>query len=97
MATRGNAKALGMGHCLGSIQKGFIADLTLVNMQAPHLTPAHDPIATLVYSARGADVDTVVIGGQTVMENRVMQTIDEADVVDKSRNRAIAVRHKAQL
>jgi 5-methylthioadenosine/S-adenosylhomocysteine deaminase len=97
MATRGNAQALGMGNCLGAVQTGFLADLTLVNLQSPHLTPAHDPIATLVYSARGADVSAVVVGGRVVMENRILQTVCEADILEKAQQRTKAVRQKANL
>jgi hypothetical protein len=39
----------------------------------------------------------VVIGGQVVMENRVVQTIGEADTVGKAQERARIVRQKAQL
>jgi len=40
----------------------------LINMDAPHLTPAWDPVSTIVYAATGDDVDTVVIDGRIVMQ-----------------------------
>ncbi|MBE9225672.1 amidohydrolase [Phormidium sp. LEGE 05292] len=88
MATRGGAKAIGMGDSLGAIQPGFLADLILIDTQVPHMTPLHDPIAILVYSARGSDVHTVMVDGEIVMQNRQILTVDEKEVLAKARERA---------
>jgi 5-methylthioadenosine/S-adenosylhomocysteine deaminase len=97
MATRGGARAIGMGSSLGSIQPGFLADIILINTEAPHLTPMHDPMATLVYSARGSDIHTVIINGQMVMHNRIITTVDEKEILVKARERAVGVRQRAGL
>ena len=82
MATINGAAALGMEREIGSIEVGKKADLTLIDMKAPHLTPYRHPISHLVYSANGADVDTVICNGKLLMQNRELLTIDEQDVVD---------------
>ncbi len=97
MATRGGARAIGMGSSLGSIQPGFLADIILINTEAPHLTPMHDPMATLVYSARGSDVHTVIINGQIAMQNRTVTTMDEKEILVKARERAVRARQRAGL
>jgi 5-methylthioadenosine/S-adenosylhomocysteine deaminase len=97
MATRGGAKAIGMGDCLGAIQPGFLADLILIDTQVPHMTPLHNAIATLVYSARGSDVHTVIVDGRIVMRDRKMLTIDEQQVLAKARERAKKARKRAGL
>jgi 5-methylthioadenosine/S-adenosylhomocysteine deaminase len=97
MATRGGARAIGMGSSLGSIQPGFLADLISIDTEVPHLTPMHDPIATLVYSARGSDVETVIIDGRIVMQDRSITTVDETEILVKARERAVRARQCAGL
>lgn len=95
MATRGNAKALGMADCLGCLQPGFLADIILVDTRVPHLTPAHDPIATLVYGATGSDVNTVIVDGRIVVRDRQVQTASETEIVRTAGERAIQARKRA--
>lgn len=54
---------------LGSIEAGTKADLAVVDMQQPHLTPAPDPVHALVYGAQGFEVETVVCGGTVVRDD----------------------------
>jgi 5-methylthioadenosine/S-adenosylhomocysteine deaminase len=76
MATCNGAKALGLEKEIGSLEVGKKADLILVNLDKPHLQPLHDVISTLVYSAQASDVETVIINGKIVMENRSLKTLD---------------------
>jgi len=76
MATLGGAKVLGMDHLIGSIEKGKKADIILVDMNQPHLTPLYHNYSQLVYAARGADVKTSIINGKIVMKDRRLLTID---------------------
>ncbi len=81
MATLGGARALSMDHLIGSIEVGKRADFVVVRTDGPHWTPADYPVSNLVYSATGADVDTVVIDGTVVMEGRQLLHIDEEQVL----------------
>jgi 5-methylthioadenosine/S-adenosylhomocysteine deaminase len=81
MATCEGAKTLGMGHIVGNLKAGMKADLIILSLNKPHLTPLYHPYSHLVYSARGADVDTVFIHGRPVMENRKLLTIDENEAM----------------
>ncbi|MFQ5794758.1 MAG: amidohydrolase family protein [Candidatus Bipolaricaulia bacterium] len=80
MATINGAKALGMEDKIGSIEVGKQADLIVVDLSKPHLRPTHNLPSLLVYSASGADVDTVIVGGRVIMEARTVQTVDEDQV-----------------
>ncbi len=80
MATYNGALALGLAD-LGLLQPGRLADLILVDLRRPHLYPRHDLAAHLVYAAHSADVDTVIINGEIVMEGRKVLTMDEEDVM----------------
>jgi len=76
MATTDGARALGYGDELGLIREGALADLILVDMQKPHLQPVHDLISNLVYCCKASDVDTVLVDGRIVMENRRLAGLD---------------------
>jgi len=78
MATEGGARAAGID--AGTIDPGKLADLAIVNLDAPHLLPVHDIINTLVYCARADDIEYTIIDGQIVMRDRVVQTVDEERV-----------------
>ena len=73
-ATRNNAKILGLSN-LGEIKKGFKADIILLDMKQPHLQPFYNS-DFLVYSANGADVDTVIINGEIVVIKRELLSFD---------------------
>lgn len=78
MATIGGARVLGLDHLIGSIEKGKLADIIILDMNQPHLTPLYNPYSQLVYAARGADVTISIIDGKIVMENRRLLTMDPA-------------------
>jgi len=80
MATIDGAKALLWEKEIGSIEVGKKADLAIVNFKKPHLTPVYKETSHLVYSAKAADVDSVIINGKIVMEDREIKTV-EADKV----------------
>lgn len=88
MATIDGAKALGLEKIIGSLEVGKKADIILLDFKKPHLTPVHDPYANIVYSACGSDVDTVIVDGKVLMENRNVKTLDEEEVVLKAQKTA---------
>jgi len=79
MATAYGSKALGFDDC-GIIKKDMLADLIIVNTDSVNMTPYHDPVSALVYSARATDVDTVLVNGEILMQNRELISIDEQKV-----------------
>jgi 5-methylthioadenosine/S-adenosylhomocysteine deaminase len=83
MATIGGAKSLGLDKLTGSIEKGKKADIILVDMNQPHLTPLYNCYSQLVYAARGADVKTSIINGKIVMKDRQLRTIDLQTAMNK--------------
>lgn len=88
MATTDGAKALGLEKTAGSLEVGKKADIILIDFTKPHLTPLHDPYANIVYSARGSDVDTVIVDGKILMEERKVKTLDELEVMQKAQRTA---------
>jgi len=82
MATINGARATLWGQKLGSLERGKLADIIVVDQRKPHLMPVRNPISNLVYAANGADVDTVIIDGEIVMQNREVKTMDEQKILD---------------
>lgn len=85
MATIGGAKLLGLDDRIGSVEVGKAADLIIIDMNKPHLTPMYNPYSHLVYAASGNDVSTVIINGKIVMRDRQLLTIDISDVMEQVR------------
>lgn len=83
MATVNGAKAIGHEGELGNLREGAIADLILVNLHEPQFIPANNIISGLVYSSKGSEVDTVIVDGKVLMENKRLTTIDEDTVYDE--------------
>ncbi|MBP3477472.1 MAG: amidohydrolase [Lachnospiraceae bacterium] len=83
IATINGAKALGLEQEIGSIEVGKKADLAILDLNVPSLTPRNNLIAGLSYSANGSEVDTVIINGQITMEHRKILTMDEQLVYNK--------------
>ncbi|MDH5443540.1 MAG: amidohydrolase family protein [Hadesarchaea archaeon] len=88
MATVNGARALGLGENLGSLEVGKKADLILVDFRKPHLTPLHNVISHLVYSATGSDVDTVIVEGKVIMQGRRVLTLEEDKVLKEAQKAA---------
>lgn len=83
MATIGGAAVLGAERDIGSLEPGKKADLIVLDLNQPHLTPIYNPVSHLVYAARGADVIHSVINGEIVMQDRRIATLDEAAVMER--------------
>lgn len=83
IATINGAKALGLDKETGSLEVGKKADIAILNLNTPSLTPRNNLIAGLSYSANGSEVETVIIDGKITMENRKVLTMDEELVYKK--------------
>jgi 5-methylthioadenosine/S-adenosylhomocysteine deaminase len=92
MATIEGTKVLGMEKITGSLEAGKKADIIIIGLNEPHLTPLYSEYSHLVYAMSGADVDTVLINGKIVMENRKLLTINETEVMQKVREIAVKVK-----
>ena len=80
MATIGGAQVLGLEHEIGSLEKGKKADLLIVDLFKPHLMPIYDIYSHIVFSMTGNDVETSIINGKIVMENRFIKGLDFANL-----------------
>jgi len=96
MATIEGAQAIGLVDEIGSLETGKQADLILVDLSAPNLTPALDsPIRTivpnLVYAGSGHEVKTVMVAGVILMRDRQVLAMDEKAIQAEAQRQAEAV------
>ncbi len=90
LATVEGAKAMRLDAEIGSIEKGKKADIILVDIKKPCFFPIarESIISNLVYTANGNDVDTVIVDGRILMENKRVKTIDEFSILDEAQKEA---------
>ena len=89
LATAGGAAAIGIDS--GRIEPGANADLAVLDLEAPHLTPQHDLVSHLAYAARGSDVRHTVCDGEVLMRDRDLETIDVEAARAEASERATAL------
>ncbi|GIO22169.1 amidohydrolase family protein [Oceanobacillus sp. J11TS1] len=101
MATIEAAKVMGIEHEVGSLRKGKKADIILVDLNAPTFYPVltkpiRNIVPNLVYSARGDEVDTVIIDGKIIVENKQIVTINEKEEIAKAQRVAENIARRAE-
>jgi 5-methylthioadenosine/S-adenosylhomocysteine deaminase len=83
LATREGAKVLGLEEAIGTLTPGKEADLIVVDLDQPHLTPLYDPYSHLVYAARAADVRHVMVRGRWLMFDRQFTTLNWPEIAGR--------------
>ncbi len=94
MATRGGADVLGFDS--GRIEAGANADLAVVDLERPHLTPDHDLVSHLAYAVRGSDVRHTVCDGEVLVRDRELPGVDVAAIRRRANERAAALIERAE-
>jgi 5-methylthioadenosine/S-adenosylhomocysteine deaminase len=77
MATINGARGAGLGERIGSIEVGKAADFVVFDANRPEWLPLYNPVSNLVYSATGASVRHVFVGGTQVVEEGRLTLVDE--------------------
>lgn len=76
-ATLGNARTAGLERELGAIRPGYKADLILIDLDDAAYLPYNSAARQLVYTESGRAVESVIVNGRIVMQDRKIKTIDE--------------------
>jgi len=97
MATRWGAEVLGLGEFTGSIEEGKAADLVVVNLGKPHLTPIYDIYSHIAYSVRASDVELVMVGGKMIVKEGQFCGDDESGIMSKASQWAEKIRKGRQM
>jgi len=85
MATSGGAKALGLDAICGTIEVGKRADLILVDIDTVHNQPVNDIFSQIVHCAKASDVQTVMVSGEILMQDRKLLRHDEKQILADAR------------
>jgi 5-methylthioadenosine/S-adenosylhomocysteine deaminase len=85
LATREGARVLGLEDRTGTLTPGKEADLIVLDLNQPHLTPLYDPFSHLAYAARAADVRHVMARGRWLLYDRRFTTLDWPEIAARLR------------
>ncbi|NMA65826.1 MAG: amidohydrolase [Clostridiaceae bacterium] len=70
MATIEGAKAIGLENKIGSLERGKLADVIIIETESVNMMPIYDYYATIVYSANASNVETTIVNGEIVVLNK---------------------------
>ena len=97
MATLAGHRATGWQNDIGALAPGMKADLIIVNTDRPEWVPTYNYVYSLVYTASGDSVDTTIVDGRILMENRQLTTLDLAEVHARCRELAPKLAARANV
>ncbi|MCA2002664.1 MAG: amidohydrolase [Chloroflexi bacterium] len=90
-------QALEMAAASGGLEVGQPADLCLINLNSVWSSPQHDLDSALVLCARAGDVEALMVGGDWVMKDGRLTTLDEEGIVKEAQSAVKILRKKAGL
>ena len=85
MATIEGARALHMEKEIGSLEAGKKADFIVLNLNVPNAVPLYDVYSQIVYALKASEIETVVVGGKTLLRDGKVLTVDEAQALAKAK------------
>jgi cytosine/adenosine deaminase-related metal-dependent hydrolase len=94
MATDGGARAVQLGGQIGRIARGYRADVVLYDLATPTWTPLNDPVQQMVFAETGSAVDTVLVGGEVVVEHGEIRLFDAPAILAEARPMLRAIRER---
>lgn len=96
MVTCDAARHLGLGDKIGSLERRKRADIILLDLNLLHAQPLYDIYAQIVYALGRDNVSTVFINGKIVLRDRVLQTINESEMLGNVRALAEKINAEAR-
>jgi 5-methylthioadenosine/S-adenosylhomocysteine deaminase len=95
MAARINPSLFGAADRLGTLEAGKAADIIILNLDTPRMVPLTNTINNIVYAASEADIETVLVGGDFVIRDRVVLSADEAEIIAAARRTCASLLQRA--
>ena len=89
MATRMGAESLHIGHLTGSLEVGKRADMILFDIHTVHNSPrfrhnTNNIYSQIVYAGKATDVTDMLVNGQWIMREHVIESLDEQALIEES-------------
>lgn len=94
MLTMGGAAALRKEKVIGSLEAGKEADIALINLDKPHITPTYNLLNTLVETVDISDITDLFVAGKAVMRAGEVLTLDEEAILHRSRKAGEMMRER---
>ncbi len=87
-ATYAGARAFKLENIIGDINKGYEANIVLINIENPSLkplimAPRNNVLSNLVYCAHSGCVDKVIVRGELYVDDGTLVKLDEAEILGK--------------
>ncbi len=86
-----------MGIDAGVLAPGKLADIVVVDLEQPHLTPRHRTVAALAYAARGSDVVYTIVDGRVIYQDGKCTLVDEQAIMAEAQQRSEELVSRAGL
>ena len=93
MATDTGARMFGAEPQIGIVRIGSKADLMILGIDSPYLTPMNDWQNSLVYAENGLSVQSVLVDGRLVLHKGRLITVDESRLRERAREAAERLKH----
>lgn len=90
-------QAVEMATASNGLTVGQPADLCLVNLETVWSAPVHDLDSALALCARASDVQSLMVGGDWLMQDGQLITLDEEVIIKESQSAVEILRRKAGL
>ncbi|QJP12334.1 amidohydrolase [Starkeya sp. ORNL1] len=97
MATIDGARAVGLDREIGSVEVGKKADLIVIDYENAFMTPIHNPVSAIVYSALGHEVSDVMVDGAFVVRKGVVTSVDEKAVRERAQAAANSLAERSGI
>ncbi|OQA21120.1 MAG: Melamine deaminase [Chloroflexi bacterium ADurb.Bin360] len=84
-----------MGDRLGALVPGYLADLVMLEMSGLHAAPTYSLLDNIIYACSGRDVDTVMVNGRIVVQDKRLMTADATELAKLAQERGRALIRRA--
>ncbi|MDP3516361.1 MAG: amidohydrolase family protein [Pseudohongiella sp.] len=83
-ACTGGAFAVNLPDDIGSLEVGKKADILVLDVMKPHLTPSGRILSAWIHNGQPSDIETVMVDGRFIMRNHRVLTVDEAAIMEEA-------------
>jgi 5-methylthioadenosine/S-adenosylhomocysteine deaminase len=91
IAFEGGGKVMKLGHEIGDLAPGKLADIVLMKMDGLHNFPPYNPLSNLVYTVKPGDIDTVICNGDILYSGGKHISLDKAQIIEECKKRLTRV------
>lgn len=80
----GGAQAINMADSVGALEVGRKADLLVLDVMKPHLTPSGRILSAWIHNGQPSDIESVMVDGRFLMRHHRVLTVDEDSLMEEA-------------